>query len=64
MKSGTVTSSAKNESRPPESADDLDSAKSRIQELTSFWPDEFQVLTMAITRLSPPPTGVADNRGK
>jgi len=27
-----------------ESAEDLDSAKSRIQELTSFWPGQFQVL--------------------
>ena len=27
-----------------ESADDLNSAKSRILELTSFWPGEFQVL--------------------
>ena len=44
MKSGTMTSSAKNESRLLESADDLDSAKSRIQEPTSFWTGEFQVL--------------------
>lgn len=27
-----------------DSAEDLDSAKSRIQELSSFWPGEFQVL--------------------
>jgi hypothetical protein len=27
-----------------ESAGDLDSAKSRIHELTSFWPGEFQVM--------------------
>lgn len=27
-----------------ESAEDLESAKSRIRELTSFWPGEFQVL--------------------
>lgn len=27
-----------------ESTEDLDSARSRIQELTSFWPGEFQVL--------------------
>ena len=27
-----------------ESAEDLNSAKSRVQELTSFWPGEFQVL--------------------
>jgi hypothetical protein len=27
-----------------EDAEDLDSAKSRIQELTSFWPGEFQVM--------------------
>ena len=34
-----------------ESAEDLDSAKSRIQELTSFWPGEFQVLDRASHRL-------------
>ena len=27
-----------------ESAEDLNSAKSRVQKLTSFWPGEFQVL--------------------
>ena len=33
----------KNESRLFESADDLEGAKSCIQEPTAFWPGEFQV---------------------
>jgi hypothetical protein len=34
-----------------ESTEDLDSAKFRIQELTSFWPGEFQVLDRDSHRL-------------
>jgi hypothetical protein len=34
-----------------ESAEDLDKAKCRIKELTSFWPGEFQVLDQENHRL-------------
>jgi len=34
-----------------ESAEDLDRAKRRIQELTSFWPGEFRVLDQDSHRL-------------
>jgi hypothetical protein len=40
-----------------EDATDLDSAKSRIWELTSFWPGEFQVMDQQNHRL------VAENKG-
>jgi hypothetical protein len=42
-----------------ESAEDVDSARSRIRQLTSFWPAEFQVLDqdshqqVAVTEASP-----------
>jgi hypothetical protein len=52
-----------------ESVDDLDSAKSRIRELTSFWPGEFQVIDqdnhqlVATNKVRPDSTEDSTERG-
>jgi hypothetical protein len=45
-----------------EDAEDLDNAKSRIQELTSFWPGEFQVMDQQTHQIVAKVNGPPDAR--